>query len=76
VRSAATQFKIAEMTFLAESHVNLSLQMSGTFDCFTVIDIAAQYLNVDMCTYLVTLNVLEAEYALYTLIIAVHGHIR
>jgi hypothetical protein len=43
------------------------------FDSAKERNIAAPYLNVDMCRYLVTLNVFELGYALHILVITVHG---
>jgi hypothetical protein len=59
------------MAFLAEPGVNLTLQTGGLSGGLITLDIAAQCLNVEMCAYLVMLDVLARDDAPYNLINAV-----
>jgi hypothetical protein len=74
VQVLATLSDVIEIAFLVESGVNLTLQTGGRSSWLTVLDLAAQCLSVDMCAYLVELNVLDADDVLYVLIRVIDAH--
>jgi hypothetical protein len=56
-----------EIAFLVESGVNLTLQTGGLSGWVTALDVGAQCQSVDMCAYLVELDVLDADDPPYVL---------